>query len=237
MEWLYRFWVPIGTFGFAIAFIYTITQSWASEMIETKIFVNFYEASKLLGQCSEEDEKFGFHSKKAYNKSKKATLQLKRLSSSLNNSRSKLLKNQIGKPFGNLVENLNTRILPRIIQREDITQISSVLRGLAHIFSEAQKPISLAEIISKNTDLERYEPIELEDALTKFKAILAMEPIKFCSSVFFAFVLITFVLLIHSLLYQSDLSASFRNPITFIEIVGIGLGLGYAIYTIIKQKV
>lgn len=237
VEWFTAYWTVVGFLGIPFGFFYGVTRPWSSETIESNIFVNFYQAYKSLELCSKGDENSCLYSKKAHSKSKNATLKLKRLSSRLNNSRSKLLKNQIGKPFKTLVENLNTRILPRIIQQEDITQIRSVLKGLAKIFGEAQHPINLAEIISKNTDLERFEPIEIEDALTKFKAILAMGPIKFCISIFLAFMLITFILSIHSLWYKSDLSALFSNPITFIEIIGIGLGLGYAIYTIIRQKV
>lgn len=236
MKWLYGIFIPIVTFGFFFGFIYEQTRPWAIETFETKIFVNFYEASELLGHCSEEDEKFDFHSKKAYNKAKKATSKISNFSAGFDNSRSKLLKNQIGKPLNNLVKNLETRILPRITQKGNIFEMQSVLSGLAQLFSEAHKPLTLKDIISKNVDLARYDTVENEEITFKFRSILSREPIKILLSFLSSFGITTIGVLVHSYLFQTDLWVAFGDLGTFITYLIGWLAFGLAIYAILRKK-
>ena len=236
IDWLYPIWVSIATLIFFIWFIYVQMQPWASEKIENKIFYNFYEANRFLGLCSEKDEKSsGFYSKKAYSQAKNATVSVRRLSSGLRNS-SSILKIQLSKPLTRFHDNLKTRILPRIVQRRNVSQMQSVLQGLAQIFGEVQKPISLDAIISKNEDLERYDIIELDGVTIKFRDILSKEPIRILISFASSFAVITIAVLIHSSLFQTNLWVVFGELGTFITYLIGCLALGLGIYELLRKK-
>jgi len=231
------FWFLVGILGFILGGLYVVTRSWTFEMVETGIFVEFYEASNLLELCSKEDENSPFYARKAKNKVKLAISSLETLYSKLEETRSKLFKNRFAKPLRSLGENLETRILPRIAQQKDIEIMRSVLRGLASLFGEAQKPISLDDIVSKNKDLEHFEYIESEEkATTRLRIILSKNPIKFSFSIFLGFFITAIPVLIHWKLYQTDLLDLLSNLTTFVEIFGIGIASGLAIYAVWRRK-
>ena len=163
--WFLEYWYWVGVLGFVVGLPYVMTRPWAHEMVETEIFVYMYDASKLLELCSEKDENSTFYSRKAISKVNSAIVTLGGLQYSLEKILSKLFKREFSEPLKQLKENLSTRILPRIAQLEDTEIMIRVLRGLAKLFGEVEKPISLDDIIAKNKDLECYEPMEFKETI------------------------------------------------------------------------
>jgi len=234
--WFFSYGVWIVLFSFIFGFFYLVSRPWAVEWYETDIFVDLYEAFKLLELCSEENEDSLFYSRKATNKVRHAIKRLNSWSNSIEGIHSKLIEKEYTKPLRKLRENLETRILSRIAQYKDIKSMESVLQGLAKLFSEARKPISLDDIISKNEDLERYEQISVEEAPTTIRIILSKEPIKLSCSIGLSFLIITIAILIHWKLFQTDLLDLISSLTTFLEILAVGIALGLGIYAILRQK-
>lgn len=194
--WFYNYGFMIVMFSLLVGVLYLASRSWAHEWYETEIFVNMYEASKLLELCSKENEDPLFYSRKATKKVRYAIGRLRIWCNRTEASRSKLVKKEYAEPLRNLKENLETRILPRIAQHKDIESMIRVLRGLGKLFSETEKPVSLDDIISKNKDLERYDSIELEESPTRhfLATIMFSRPVKFLSSIFLGYLSITIVI-------------------------------------------
>ena len=203
IKWFYYIWMNIAVFGVLSWFFYVITRSWFPEMVETEIFVKFYEAYKYLKL--KDDERSQFYSKKAYENAETGTLILKKFVSKISNeSRSRLLKTEIGKPLTKLVKNLETRILPRIVQRKDVPKMQEVLFGLTQLFSEAYSSLHLNDIIAHNKDFEKLDPIEVEKGISRFRNLLSKEPIKLLLSFAFSFLITAVAVLIHSNYYQTN---------------------------------
>lgn len=174
VEWLYEVWFPLGFLSVVFSFIYIMSRSWAQERVETKIFINMYEASNLLELCSREDDASFFYSRKATGKVRNVIRSLGGLQHSLEKILSKLFTREFAEPLRQLKENLATIILPRIARHKDVESMIQVLRGLAKLFSEAEKPISLDDIIAKSKDLERYKLIEDLEEPMRFRDHLSM---------------------------------------------------------------
>lgn len=189
VRWLLDLWTYVGVFSFVAGFIYVMTRSWAQETAETKIFVNMYEASKLLELCSKKDEDSMFYSRKASSKVSSSIRSLGNLCNALNKMLSTLFKREFAEALSQLKESLETRILPRVAQNRDTETMIHVLRGLAQLFGEVVKPITLQDIISKNKDLERFEPIESGKRTTReaFATMISSRPMKFLCSVFLGY--------------------------------------------------
>lgn len=215
--------------------VYLTTQPWAGEWYETEIFVRTYEALKLLELCSNEDGSSMFYSRKATKKVKGAIRTLNRWTGKVELSSSKLINREYTEPLRNLGENIEKRILPRIAQNKDIIEMMSVLRGIAKLFGEIQKPVNLEDIISRNKDLERYEPIELERAPSRLRTLSSMNPFRLLCSFLLSFFIITIALFIRAMFVSTDLMDLFGLP-TFIEIFGIGFAIALGIYAIWKRK-
>jgi len=234
-SWLFILWAFAGVFGFFFGFLYVMSQSWAQEMYETDIFVDMYEASNLLELCRKKDEDSMFYSRKVSNKVSSAIRSLGNLCTNLDKIFSRLIKREFAKPLNQLKENLETRILPRIAQNRDTETMIHVLRGLAQLFGEVAKPTTLQDIILKNKDLERFEPIELEKAPSRLRILLSMNPIRLLCSFLLSFSIITIPLFIRSMFVPTDLMDLLGLP-TFIEILGIGFAIALGIYAIWKRR-
>jgi len=156
----WHYWLPIGIVGFAIGFPYVMTRSWAKEMIETNIFVLMYESAELLDLCTDKSKNTTFYSRKAAHKVSDAIRKLDILRSNLEKILSILCRREFAEPLRQLKGNLETRILPRIAKQKDIVHVVSVLRGLAQLFGEVQKPLKIDDLVSRNRELERFEPME-----------------------------------------------------------------------------
>jgi len=198
--------------------------------------LKMYEAIQLLGLYSNEDESSWLYIGKGANKVKGAMKSLRKWGNSVGGGFSKLAKKELVEPLRNLEENLGTRILPRIAQNKDIVNMIPVLRGIAKLFGEAQKPINLDDIVSKNKDLERYESIEVEVRPTQLRTIFSKEPVRFACSFLLSFFILTTAVSIHSQLYQTDLLDLLSSLTTFLELLGIGIALGLGFYAVLRRK-
>jgi len=99
-RWFYNLWIMLIAVGILLWFMFISTRKWSTETYETAIFVNFYEAGKHLQFCRNDNEMAQECSEKAYKKTKKAILELKRLLSKISSeSHSRLLKNEFEKPL------------------------------------------------------------------------------------------------------------------------------------------
>lgn len=234
--WVRNYGVAVVPFSFLLCFLYLISQSWAHEWYETDVFVKMYEAFQLLGLYSNKDEGSWFYVRKGANKVKGAMKSLRKWSNSVGGESSKLAKKELVEPLRNLEENLGTRILPRIAQNKDIGNMIPVLRGIAKLFSEAQKPISLDAIVSKNKDLERYESIELEESPTQLRIILSKEPVKLACSFLLSFFVVTIAVLIHWQLFQTDLLDLISSLTNFLQMLTVGIALGVGFYAVLRRK-
>ncbi len=235
VKWFWSYGPMIVLLSFLFGAIYIMTRPWAGEWYETKIFVRTYEAFKLLELCSNEDGSSMFYSRKATKKVRGAIRTLNKWAEHVELSSSKLINREYTEPLRNLVENIETRILPRIAQNKDIIEMISVLRGMAKLFGEIQKSVNLEEINSKNKDLERYEPIELERTPSRLRFLLSMNPFRLLCSFLLSFFIITTALFIRSMFVPTDLMDLFGLP-TFVEIIGIGFAIALGIYAIWKRK-
>jgi len=235
IRWFYYIWINIAVFGVLLWFFYVVTRSWFPEMVETQIFVKFYEAYKCLKL--KDDERSQFYSKKAYENAETGTLILKRFVSRINNeSRSRLLKTEMGKPLKKLVKNLETRILPRIVRRKDVSKIQEVLFILTQLFSEAYSSLHLNDIIAHNKDLEKLDPLEVEKGISRFRNLLSKEPIKLLLSFAFSFLITVMAVLIHSSFYQINLVNLFSDLGILLQTLGFGSALGLGIYAFLRKK-
>ncbi len=212
IRWLYYVWINIAGLGFLLGFFYVIKRPWFPETVETDVFVNFYEASNRLKLCSKKDERLQLNLETAHEKAKNATLILKRYASKLSSeSRSRLIKTEIVEPLKELAKNLETRILPRIIQRENVSQIQDVLFVLAEHFSEAHRPLLLSYVISQNKELEKkYEPIEVEILSSNVRVFLSMRPVMISLSIIIALIVTSPLLVIYSLWF-GNLNEAFTS--------------------------
>lgn len=208
-----EYWLFIGLIFFIIGFPYVMTRSWAQEMVETDIFVLMYESAELLELCTEKNEGTKFYSRKAVGKVSDAIRNLGILHSKLEKTLSKLYRREFAEPLKQLKENLSTRILPRIAKQEDIVTMISVLRGLADLFGEVQKPLRLDDLVSKNKDLERFEPMEFEkpQTLQAFKNLVSSRPSKFLFSIFLGYILIICIVWIFSQFLNIDFIQFMKN--------------------------
>lgn len=177
--------------------IYIASRPWAFETIETSIAVKMYEASELLGLCTEKEKESKLYLGKSLKLVKKAIGKLNSLSSHLLEKKSNLFSKEFAVPLIRLRRNLERRILPRIAHGEDTVKMTSVLSGLAKLFGEASKPISLDDIISKNKDLELYEEASLEEKtiVDNLKLIASTKPVLYLCSIVVGYISATVIIL------------------------------------------
>jgi hypothetical protein len=231
-EWFMSYCISIGILGSLIGFFYLVSRPWATENYETSIFVDIYDASKLLELVSDEDENSHFYSKKASKKLEEAILHIGSLAYKLEQVNSTLANKKFVEPLRNLEKNLETRILPRVSKHNDVQGMISVLHGLAKIFGEIVKPLSLEEIVSKNKDLERFETIDTKKEPNRFRTMLSKEPIKLSYDILLGLIVIFGAVFVHSVFYKYSLTESLSNLTNFLEVLGVGVAVGIGIYGI-----
>lgn len=231
----------IGTIIFGVGilawFLIVITRSWFPEMVETKIFVNFYEAYKRLEACSAKDERAQLDLEKAHQEAKTATLILKRYALKLSSeSSSRLIRTEIAERYRELASNLETRILPRIIKKIDVEEIKGILCALSFSFSEVYTTLHVSDIVTRNKELKKYDPIESEEPISEFRTILARRSTRILLSFIGSLIFIIIVYWLYSIFANTDFIEElkvFSNFQTFL--FGVS-AVGGIIYGIISKK-
>jgi len=233
----YYVWMMIAAGGLLFWFLIAVTRSWFPEMVETKIFVKLYEASNRAQLCLTKDGTSQSNLELAHKKAKDATLILKRYSVKLSSeSSSRLVKNEVAEPYKELAKNLETRILPRIVQRKNLPEIQGILCALAFSFSEVYAVLHVSDIISRNKELNKYEPINVEEPISTFRIILAKDSVRIFLSFFISFLGLITILWIHSVLANTNLLEEFNDSSYFLQFaIGVIAG-GLGIYALLRQK-
>jgi hypothetical protein len=213
-RWLYGWTVIAAMLSFVIAFLYVMSKPWAFEFYETDAFVDFYEAFKLLEPCSEKDVE-SLSEGKAANKVKQAIADIHKWKYKVSTIYSKLVRSEYTAPLEELEDKLQARILPRIAQHKDVEKMKSVLKGLAKMFSEAEKPIVVDDIIAKNKDLEEYKPVVYEEKHLSqaLAAMMTSKPMKFLCSILLGYLSITVVFFVIASFLSVDFIDTMRNNI------------------------
>lgn len=111
----------------------------------------------------------------------------------------------------------------------------SVLRGLADMFGGIQKPLQLDDIIEKNKVLESIDRIETKGEPKKLGLILSRKPVRYLLSNLLSFFVISGMLLIQSFASQNNFWDALSSTTSFIAFLGLVIGLGAGIYTVIKK--
>lgn len=235
-QWVTSFFVPIIVVVFLIGMLYLVSRPWASESFETDIFVSIYDTFKLLELVSDEDETSFSYLKKAAKKLEDAISSIETLEQRLTATHSTLVKKRLVEPLTKLQKNLETLILPRVAEKKYFREMISVLHGLAQLFSETTKPLSLEDIISKNEDLECFKPIETKRKPSRMRIMFSTEPMRFSFSIGLGFVVVSVIVILHSMLYRYNLFESLRDLTSFLEVVVGSIALGVAIYEIRKRR-
>lgn len=231
----YYYWAATLTLGMLIAFVYGMRQPWGSETLETYIFANLYQASEQLELCSSEDSKSKLCLRKALKKMDNVLFYLARFEKQLKEVNSGLVKAEFVEPLNKLRTNLRERILPRIENPKETYSMLSVLRGLADMFGQTQRPLKLDAINEKNKVLENYDRIETKGEPKKLGIILSRRPVRFLLSNLFSFFVISAVLLIQSFASQTNFWDSLSSTTNFLGFLGIVIALGYGIYEATKK--
>lgn len=219
-----------------ISLFYLLSRPWAKENYETSIFVDVYNASKLLELVSDEDENSPFYSRKASKKLGEAISHIGSLAYKLKEVNSTLVNKKFVEPFRTLGENLETRILPRISEHIELQVMTSVLHGLAQLFGEEMKPISLEDIISKNKNLERFTEVKVERKPSQYRLFMSREPVKATGIITLSLFADFLIVYIHSKLFQYDLWTRLSDLTTFVTVLGFGIAIGAIVYEIIKRR-
>ena len=235
IEWFYNYWTLGNVLGLLISFFYLMSRPWASENYEISIFIDVYDAFKDLDLISGEEAYLSFYAKKASKKLKKAILHIGSLAYKLEGANSTLAK-KFAVPLRTLQNNLETRILPRISEQKEVQTMVQVLRGIAQMFSEFSKPLSIEDIASKNKDLERFEAIPISKQPSKIRIILSRESFKLSFSILLGFIIIFMGAFGHSLWYKYDLAESLGNLANFLALLAVGTAIGLGIYEVRKRK-
>jgi hypothetical protein len=235
VEWLRSYWVGIEILGSLVGFFYLVSRPWTTETYETDIFVDVYDASKILELVSDEEANPSFYTKKASKKLKEAILHIGSLTYKLEQANSTLAK-RFAAPLRTLENNLETRILPRISEQKEVQTMINVLRGLAQIFSEFPKPLSIEDIVSKNKDLERFKVIDIKKQPSRIRIMLSRESVKLSFSILLGLIIIFVGVFGHSMWYKYDLAESLSNLTNFLTLLGVGIAIGLGIYEIRKRK-
>ena len=235
VEWLMSYWIGIGILGSLVGFFYLVSRPWATETYEIDIFVDVYDASKVLELVSDEEANPSFYTKKASKKLKGAILHIGSLAYKLEQANS-TLANEIAVPLRDLEKNLETRILPRVSEKKDVQRMIHVLNGIAQIFGEVAEPISLEKIVSKNKDLENIDVIEVKRQPSRIKTMMSKESVKLFGIIAICIVADSLIVYIHSIFFHYDLLKTLSDLTTFLTFLGFGIAVGAIIYELVKRR-
>lgn len=233
---VFGFLVLIGIFGFLLSHSYINSHYWISEPSEKIIFMNLYRSSELIGLCAEKnDEESKLYLGKAVKHVKNVISELDKMCAA-ENINSILFDKEFVSRLEKLADNLQHRILPRIVKSKDLPRIISVLHGLAKFFGEIQKPMSLNELDSINENLETYKEMPFRERAIKpiFKKALVSRPSQLIFSVFLGYLTITVVVWIFSQFLTMDFVEIMQSNI--IGVVTGGAVLTGAIASLFRLK-
>jgi hypothetical protein len=141
IRWLYPYSALVWFVGFFVVLLYWRRQPWASEALEIRVFANMYVASKQLDLYDIEDEKAVICLKKAKKKVEDALFYMERFEKRLKDVNSAFVKSSLVEPLTKLRINIEERILPKIVNPKENQHMLSVVRGLADMFGQTQRPL------------------------------------------------------------------------------------------------
>jgi hypothetical protein len=235
-RWLYFYSAVAWFFAFTALFLYARRQPWANEAFETRIFANMYSASKQLELYSREDEKAILCLKKAIKKVENALFYLERFEKELKGVNSAFVKGNLIEPLTKLENNIKERILPRIAIPKETPNMISVLRGLADMFGQTQRPLKIEDVSSKNEVLETYEKIKIEEKPKRLTLILTMKPVQALLSYLTSFVIVLALTWVHSIVTSTDIWSSLSSTTSFLAFLSIVATVGSVIYAVIRKS-
>jgi len=226
----------IGLFAFIFSAVFVDLRFWISESSETMIFVNLYRAIDFLELCSEEKETSRLYLGKAAKHVKNVITELDELTSPEKvKINSVLFDKEYAEPLESLSENLESRILPRIIESKNMLKMCSMLRGMAKIFGEIQKPIDMNDINSLNENLKSLKEISLKVKPTIFKTAIKSKPMILVVSAFLGFFSITIIAFFYCQLLTMDFFDFMRNNLQYILTGGAAFTALFSGVLIIKK--
>jgi len=230
----YNIWLGASSLALLVGTIYILTRPWAREKHEIVIFAAIYEALKILGLSGEDDSLY--YCRKSAKKLGKALSRLESLVDSLESVGSTIVDKNMIKPLGNLYENVQTRIFPRIAENKDIPEMVSVLQGLAQIFGETIHPISINDVVSKNKDLERYTVLEVKKPPSRVHTWISKEPVRASASIVIGLIIAFSVAYFHSVLFKYDFGTKLGDLTTFFTVLAAGAAISAILYAAMKRS-
>lgn len=227
--------IALAYLGFIPSIIF-FSRYWVSEPRETMIFVNLYKALGFLQLYSEKKEVSKIYLGKAAKHVKKAITRLNRLCAS-EEINSILFDNEFCEPLETLSENLKNRILPRIVQGKKIHEMQSMLKGLATVFGEIVRSISLNEIVSLNKILENFEEVSIREKAIKsaFKAVMMSKPMALLSSIFLGYFSVIAIIFLFCQILQMDLISFMRDNLAVVISGGAVISGMYTAVLVFKR--
>ena len=240
-EWLSTYYNWIATLSFLAVLFYLASRPWINETIEISVSVRMYEASQLLEFYSEVDATSRIYFEKAAKKAASVISLLRGFKNKLREANSSFIQKSY-EPFEILSKNLETRILPRILAQEDVEHMISVLRGLANLFGETYRQISLDDITSKNKDLEQgfdQRFVGEKSSGVRFRLpreTLNNELVRWLLSITLGFTVIFSTVGSASVVVDVNFTQWLTNPTNLVQILGVAIALGIGIYELIKTK-
>ncbi len=125
--------------------------------------------------------------------------------------------------------------MPRIDDPKETTQMLAIIKGLADMFGDIQRPMKLESIIEKNAVLEKVERITAKKDPNIAIAYLSRRPIRFMLSNVFSSIVILGILLVQSVMVNSNFAEAFSNTTNFLALLGLVIALGYGIFEVTKK--
>lgn len=213
-----------------INFWYIISRSWAQETAETSIFVNAYDATKLLNSFMGGNE---FSLGKAERKVRGIVDELSTISGRLESTNSTLVKNKVSPSFEGLATSLSTQILPRIRIKKELPEMILVLKGLAQLFAESS---DLSAIDLRVKALQKYSPVGEKKTPNAIHVFLSKDVPKAIMCCLVSFVVFIAIIGLYSVLSANTFVSILDNADVFVGILSISVVAGLGIYALIRKK-
>jgi hypothetical protein len=232
---LYFYFALIWFAGFIVLSFYGTRQPWGSEVLETQIFANLYNASKQLELYSGEDEKAQLCLKKAAKNVENALFYLTRLEKQLKDVNSTFVKGNLVEPIDKLRTNIRERILPRINNPKETPHMLSVVRGLADMFGQTQRILKIENIDAKNEVLETFAKVETKEEPKRLELFLSKKSVRAVLSLFLSAFIVSAFTLVHSFASSTNFWVSLNSTTNFLTFFGTIIALGAVIYSVVKK--
>lgn len=208
----------IGFSVFVITQNYVSSHYWISEFSEKKIFVNLYRSLEFIDLCFKDNGKESkLYRGKTLKHVRKALAELNKMSSR-EYANSIFFNKQFASRLKRLSDNVQDRILSRIVKSKDLTRTTSVLRGLAKLFGEIQKPMSMSRLDSINENLETFEEMPFKERAVKpmFTKAIVSRPAQLIFSIFLGYFSITVIIWLFSQFLSIDFAEFMRSNLVVV---------------------